>query len=400
MAGATDLSDARLDRLRTIGDTHADRAVAQLALGHPELTGATLIPALLERLTCALEPDDPIGEWLDAAQQWPSWVDRSLLEQGREFFRVWGLQVAACLFAAGLPWDYAGAKGAETLAAASDLASGNVRRRIAETGQFLFDVHDMCETDDDSGAQCALTIRGVRLLHAGVRHRLIAADPGAVERWGYPLNQEDLIGTLLSFTVVPLDAMERLGVHVPDTDRHAYLHVWNVVGLQLGIDPSLLPLSLDDARALQRRIETRHHAESPAGTRLTAMLMIEMERSMPRGLRKLPRTMVRRLAGSTIADLLGVPAAAWWAPAFGVTAALGRKLTRVPGLRLVASLPLRLLARAMIRGYIDSGLAGQRARFRIDDNLMRKWRIGRSAWRRKQRERRAARRSVHLEVST
>jgi ER-bound oxygenase mpaB/B'/Rubber oxygenase, catalytic domain len=392
MAAAPDFSDARLDDLRTRGDETADRAVAQLADAHPELGGATLVPALLERLVGALDPEDPIGEWLEGGQPWPAWVDRALLEQGRDFFRVWGLQVAACLFAAGLPWDYAAASGAETLAAASDLASGDVRRRIAETGQFLFDVHDMCENDGDD-SQCALTIRGVRLLHAGVRRRLLVADPGVVDRWGYPLNQEDLLGTLLSFTVVSLDAMARLGVYVPVHAQHAYMHLWNVVGLQLGIDASMLPLSLDDARALQRRIEARQHTTSPAGARLTTMLMIEMERSMPRGLRKLPRTVVRRLVGSTVADLLGVPAAAWWSPALAVTAAIGRRCTRVPGVRLIASVPLRLLARAMIRGYIDSGLAGRRARFRVDDDLMRQWRIGHRAWRRRRRERRAVGRS-------
>jgi hypothetical protein len=396
MAAEIDLSDARLDHLRTRGDDDADRAVARLAAAHPELTDGALIPALLERLSCTLEPDDPIGEWLDAQEAWPAWVDRALLAEGREFFRVWGLQVAACLFAAGLPWDYAAAKGAETLAAASDLASGNVRRRIAETGQFLFDVHDMGVGHDDPDSQCTLTIRGVRLLHAGVRHRLIASDPGVLERWGYPLNQEELIGTLMSFTTVSLDAMARLGIHVPARAQEAYMHLWNVVGLQLGIDASLLPLSLDDGRALQRRIETRQHAASPAGTRLTAMLMIEMERSMPRGLRKLPRTMVRRLVGSRVSDLLGVPAAAWWSPILLLTAAIGRWTTRIPGVRLIASVPLRLLARAMIRGYIDAGLAGRRARFRIDDDLMRQWRIGHRAWRHRLRERRTVRRSLRL----
>jgi ER-bound oxygenase mpaB/B'/Rubber oxygenase, catalytic domain len=401
IAVQVEFSDSLLDRLRTLGDSAADAAVRDLVANNRSLSAATLIPELLTRLSCESAPDDPVAVWLDGCGEFPDWADPALLARGREFFRTWGLAMSACLFLAGLPWDYAAANGAETLAAASDLASGDVRRRIAETGQFLFDIHDLGAHHDGDGvdSQALLSIRGVRLLHAGVRHRVLTEDPSVTQRWGYPINQEDLMGTLLSFTTVPLAALSRVGTWVGPEDRDAYLHLWNVVGVQLGIDGSLLPLSWDDAVRLQRRIEEHQHAPSPAGQRLTAALLTDMELSMPRGLRKLPRALVRQVAGHRTADLLGVPKAPWWAPALALLAAVGRRLTRIAGVRAISSWPLRLLARAMISGYIDAGLAGRRARFRIDEELMKQWRIGRREWRRRSRERRRAGLVERLEVA-
>jgi hypothetical protein len=60
-------------------------------------------------------------------------------------------------------------------------------------------------------------------MHASVR-RLSAASPYWKTEWNVPVNQEDLLLTLMSFSWVVMDGLEKLGVTVSPTDQEAYLH--------------------------------------------------------------------------------------------------------------------------------------------------------------------------------
>jgi hypothetical protein len=113
-----------------------------------------------------------------------------------------------------------------------------------------------------------------------------------------------------------------------------------------------------------------------------------METSMPLGMRKLPRTLVRRLLPGEVAGLLDVPPAAWWSPALRVTARAGPLLARVPGGSALVQVPSALLGRSMIRMYVDHALAGRQATFRLDAVAAARLAIGGSRIRRTMRSRR------------
>ena len=125
------------------------------------------------------------------------------------------------LWMASLPADYACAKGAEPLARTARL-TGKPKRRYVETGQMI--INAMTPGALETGALGYKTIRHVRLMHAAVRHLLLhgedlrspLGDP--IEAWddalGVPLNQEDLLGCLFSFSVVGVDSLRRSGVRV------------------------------------------------------------------------------------------------------------------------------------------------------------------------------------------
>jgi len=81
--------------------------------------------------------------------------------------------------------------------------------------------------------------------------------------------------------------------------------------------------------------------------------MGEMELSMPWGLRKLPRTLVRHMAGDDIADMLGVSPGAWWRPMLSALAAVSRTTARTAWGSSVLQAPSRLLGRSMIRMWVD-----------------------------------------------
>lgn len=80
-------------------------------------------------------------------------------------------------------------------------------------------------------------------------------------KWGLPVNQEDLVGTLLSFSVAIPRGLACLGVNLPTEDRDAFFHIWRVIGHILGCGRAAQP------RQVRRWLRAvRHHPRPPAGT--------------------------------------------------------------------------------------------------------------------------------------
>ena len=50
-----------------------------------------------------------------------------------------------------------------------------------------------------------------------------------------PINQEDLAGTLMTFSCVVLDALKKLRVGYSAAEGEAFLHAWKVVGHFMGV---------------------------------------------------------------------------------------------------------------------------------------------------------------------
>jgi len=380
---AVPLDDRRLDELRTIGDPEADALAAALRAGHEELDERELVRAVLDQIGHAGAGGGEFAglrDWLFGGPPLPEWSDRARIQAGQEFFCEWALPICTSLFCASLPTGYAAAKGVQVLALTSDLATGDMRRRIGETAQMLVDVMDLGTSSPaalEPGGQGYVTARGVRLLHAVVRHAITtspavaqtcdeAESPRWCSEWGHPVNQEDLLGTLLTFSVSVLAALDRLGIPYDPDGAESYMHVWCVVGSVLGIEPGLLPLSRAEAEDLAREIFRRQHAASSAGRRLMTVLLTEMELAMPWGLRNVPRTLVRHLTAPGVADMLAVPKASWWRPALGSMRVTGPLARRVPAARRAFEAPGNLLGRSMMRMFVDRSLNGGHAAFRLD----------------------------------
>ena len=168
--------------------------------------------------------------------------DPDLLARAHELFVRCGFGVPMVLFCSSLPQCYAVPDGARILMASGAIPT-NVRRRIVETAQLVFDVADLGGLTEKTGRGLR-TSQKVRLLHAVIRSMLIRSGqaPGTV-----PLNQMQLVGTLMSFSVIVLDGLRALGFEVTSEDAEAWYHLWRVVGLLLGIEEQFLPKTVDAA---------------------------------------------------------------------------------------------------------------------------------------------------------
>jgi len=156
------------------------------------------------------------------------------------------------------------------------------------------------------GGRGRLTIQKVRLMHATIR-RLAPTAPTWKNDFGLPVNQEDLVGTMLAFSWIAVDGLEKIGVELTDDDREAYVHCWNVVGHLLGIRDDLLPISAPRRKPSPWAIAAHQFGPTTDGQNLTSALIGMLVKMLPGDVfDPVPRLMIRYFLGQQWAQWLGV----------------------------------------------------------------------------------------------
>ncbi|MFN8428854.1 MAG: oxygenase MpaB family protein [Spirosomataceae bacterium] len=240
----------------------------------------------------------------------PDWADPKLIEMGQEVYARNGVYVGMLLSFKSLPECYSGAKGANVLHHTGRLnhshgAQNAFARRIAETAQFV--ILAMSPGGLDPQGKGIRAAQKVRLIHAVIRYYLRKHQWDA-DAFGEPINQEDMAGTLMSFSALILEGLELLDVELSHDEKEAYIHTWRVVGHFMGVDPELLPNNAADALALGHAIIDHQKGESEQGKSLMKALIEFNENSFP--IKMHPNTlykMYRYLIGEELAGYLGIP---------------------------------------------------------------------------------------------
>jgi ER-bound oxygenase mpaB/B'/Rubber oxygenase, catalytic domain len=368
-------TEPELDAWRRHGDPPVDDLLAEILADSPAATPLEAM-AILGRDRPTL-----LGHLADHTAL-PAWADRAQIERGRRFFSDQALDIMASLFYASLPTAYACGDGAVVVRVTEQLAS-HTHRRTAETAQFLFDVMEGQDEAVESPFAPASTsyaaITGVRMMHGCVRRfvrHTAAIDATPVtrrfdeSRHGVPVNQEDLLGTMLTFSTIVLRALPKAGVNVSAEDAVAYMHLWCVIGSILGIDATLLPLTLAEGETLATRLDERLVRPSASGVELGIALLAEMERTGSMFLGRAGRVtrathgaLIRRFCTPRVVDALGLPPA----PVVGALVSAGLAITG-PINRFARQVsPLRRLlnrsTKRMLTSYIAQGRGNNRPPF-------------------------------------
>jgi hypothetical protein len=213
------LRDEFLDRMRRQGDPTADTAAASLFRG-----GVAEVTALLGGMTRSDAPlphnlPPALADYFAATAALPDWADPAQIATAQNVFIRHGWEVALSLFHVALPQGYAAGPCARSLCQTRNMLD-RARHRIFETAQFLFDVLEPGGLAP--GGRGVAACQRVRLLHAAIRHRTA----GAAGPDGRPVNQEDMLGTLLLFSVTTLHTLEKLGLALSRDERAAWVHTW------------------------------------------------------------------------------------------------------------------------------------------------------------------------------
>ncbi len=384
--GAARFDDAFLDELRHVGDPAADEIVAAYIDGEVGAHQGKLMTALIAHGAGSTNEElAPLRGFVTERPDPPEWADPEMVARGQELFATYVAQFGLGLWMASIPAGYAAAQGAEVLTHTTRLVS-DAKRRFLETGQFIIDVMSPGALEPDGAGMTA--IRHVRLMHASARHLLVHRDAPSgtcdtcgrpfpsphdfdVARMGIPINQEDLLGTLFTFSVVGLQVLDRGGIWLSKQDKEAYIHAWNVVGHDMGIREDLLPLDFDDSSAVFARIQRRAYAPSPAGAQLTSAAIEVMQELLGlRVLRGLPAAGIREYLGDEIADILAVPAAGVARLVFVPARGLNRFANRLERDSVIVRRLSAALGRRFFRGFLAYERQGaSRPQFELNDAI-------------------------------
>jgi squalene cyclase len=249
-------------------------------------------------------------------------LDSAKIRDAQDLFRRAGFGVPLVLFCSSLPQCYAVPDGAKVLLDAGRIAT-NPRSRMIETAQFVFDVLalDGLTKPADGDAERAIaagrippgrglrTARKIRLMHAAIR-KLLSLNGGDGQK---PISQFEMLGTLMTFSVVVTDGLRALGFPVSDAEANSWFHLWRQVGKLLGVvEPEGLTLetAADGADFFDRVRED--WAYSPQGSTLARVSLDLIKELLPSPeFDGIGPTLVRHLAGERCADLLGVDPSDW-----------------------------------------------------------------------------------------
>ena len=301
---------ARLAPFLSVCDPLADAAVAALA----ERPGSL---ALIDRILdggVAAAPEAPaaLRQLVEAVERVPVWVDWRAIDRGGRVLVRSGVLGGIVLGAKALTYGYASPSGNKPL-----VLSGRLResapRRLNETSRFVQAVTRpgglLRQADGFK-----ITVK-VRLMHAQVRRMILRSGRWLPDRWGAPINQHDMAATTLLFSIVTLDGLRQLGVHVSEDEGADYLHLWRYVGHLMGVDDELLPATERDASSLGRLMfATQGPPDDDSRALVRALLEAseqqgsDEERTRARRLRPVAHGICRGLIGDTLADQLAIAA--------------------------------------------------------------------------------------------
>ncbi|MBK7857342.1 MAG: DUF2236 domain-containing protein [Archangiaceae bacterium] len=360
-------SDAALDAARHRTDPTADAVVNEI-IGSGEVSKVDTLMGMMFRSDEPIPPGLPARakKYFQDTAALPAFADPAKLKTAQRLFTRAGWQIAAGLFCSSLPQAYAAAKGARVIDATQALTR-HTDQRVFETAQFLFDAIDEGALEPDGRG--LRTIQKVRLMHASVRHYLRAAGKWDAAELGAPINQEDLAGTMMTFSVVVLDALEKFGVDCTADEAECWLHYWKVVGHLLGIEADLMPENVADAQLLMEAIRDRQWKSSSAGKALIKPLVEMMESYFAgKAFDGAPTALVRFLAGDHCADILGLADADWTSALIDGAALVGHVL-RDDDPDDAASRIFARLTHQMMEGIVKLERKGKQAQFRLPKSL-------------------------------
>ena len=360
---------AYLASKRDAADPVADAVVAQI------FQDAGHLGAINDLMATIVRSDDPVPAGLpDLARKYfessaalPPWADQAKIKRAQATFTRIGWTVTVGLYCCALPRAYCAGRGAKILIQTGGLTE-HAMRRVFETAQFVLDVMDEGGLGDTGrGIRAA---QKVRLLHASIRHLVLlkgwdeAAD-------GKPINQEDEVGTLMTFSWAIVHTWRVMGIDVSAEEVDAWIHAWNVIGALLGIEEELLPKSPPDAQALSDAIMESQWESSEAGHALAKALVAAVNQiTLPEFAGYFP-TLIRYLSGDMCGDLLALPPADWTSGI--VKGAVDLTDVVDNDIRGRFGKILGEVAHSMMEGLVKVVRVGKQTRFRIPSTLIHAW---------------------------
>jgi hypothetical protein len=361
----------RLAPLLLLGDGLADRAVEALSPLSPPVRESLLTRVL--SLEAPKRVPLEVRHFRDALLEAPFWADARRASRGGAVLLRTGVFGGLVLAFRSLILGYCSPAGNKPLVFSGRLRA-SAARRIGETGRF---VQAVCLPGGlEPGAPGFVAAARVRLMHAQVRRLLKDSSRWDDAAWGTPINQLDMAGTVLLFSLVVVDGLRRFGFKFSAEEVSDVLHLWGTAGWLLGVREDLLCSTEAEARDSWDLIRLTQGPPDSDSTELAAALLESpllearsaQEKSRAEAVVSLGHGLSRFLLDDGYADALGIPKNGWrfLVPALPrVVSTAGRVLGRFPG-----SKRLRLQAGLLYWQHaVAVGLGDEDATFALPDSI-------------------------------
>ena len=292
-----------LSYFRTLGDATADTIILNLVAKEGVGNLRQLMPFLTDYQNLSFKNQPEIlQDFLATNSTLPAFFHIKNLIRATEFYRENQQNIGMVLGLYALPYCYLGADGAKVLHL-SERIKNDTYQRLLETGNFLKAV--MNYGNWQNGNIFAICLK-VRLLHACIRYFTTHAGHWNMA-WGYPINQEDMLGTNLAFSLIVLRGMEKLGIRADSSVEESYINTWNTIGYLLGLPEQILPQNFIEAAKLDAKIANRQFRQSTEGEALTAVLLKTIRNFAPNDTTAdLLQEQCRYLLGEKYTEMLGI----------------------------------------------------------------------------------------------
>lgn len=308
-------NDGFLNELRCQGDPLADTCMAELADLLREQDFRDLFK-LLSRNDTPMPADvpEPMARYVEQARALPRMdgrdVDLERVRRGQCVFMTNLFPAAMVLLMKSLPEGFAAPNLSLVLSETGNLERRTYRRLLGVL-QMLVNVSKVGGFASDGKG--LVTLAKVRLLHAGVRRLVRQRLPWYEERYGVPANLEDMLGTIMGFSLLVVDGLEKLNIPLSADEKEDFYYLWRVAGLLMGIHPPgrpessvYMPPDLAGAAAFYESYCRRHYVtatENPDGVALAMADLRMINRMLPqtwlrrRGWMIVPRVFMAELMG-------------------------------------------------------------------------------------------------------
>jgi hypothetical protein len=376
-------------------DPLADAAVASLVSPSGDCSALErFIAGLYRGAPPSDDVPEPVRRFFASTSKLPSWTCQPRLDAASDVFLDWGVLAIGAHICASLPETYVIPRIAKLLNLTRQLDADptHADRRLWFTVRMAVDV--LSQHGLGAKGPGLLALQRLRLIHAVVRlfvqRRMQTPQRLAkLASWGLwdsenglPINQLELLHTLLTFSHVVVRSFDLLGANLTPYQRESYIHLWNVAGAQLGIRPELLPRDAADAAQMFETIKNRFAAPTPEAMDLGRALLWFWTSLFPSEVRteatELMHFVIARLISPETAKINGFDQM----PVFSAGAAKAVKdcldasdrlcsnaFEDSPGVRQATALFVSLLMHARTDSYQDRS-----GTFDIPQQLYQRWR--------------------------
>ena len=216
-----------MEELLYIGDTLIDDCIQE-----------NQSPKLLKDILDGRIQTKSAHKFISQVEKVPEWVDYDSIQRGQSVYWKNIAAIHFILLYGALAGGYAVSRMNQVLIKTGYLSDSKRNfKRLIDTARMIYDVM----SDKDAlkvGNRGWKSVLQVRFMHGLVRYRQKSNTDKVI-----PINQTDMIATILAFQIVVIIGLPDFWIHLSPQEKQDYTHLWRYVAYLIGVEEDYNVLS-------------------------------------------------------------------------------------------------------------------------------------------------------------